>query len=94
MLRSVAVDGRSPAAAFLKALQSDLVRFGRQDTLLFDSGDATAFIWDPDFATSASLDLRYQALTAAWLADGQPSSQKRINYRSIISNRSMSTSIE
>jgi hypothetical protein len=64
MLRSVAVDGRSPAATFLRALQSDLVRFGRQDTLLFDSGDATALVWNQDFATSASFDLRDQALAA------------------------------
>ncbi|WP_146163653.1 Druantia anti-phage system protein DruA [Sphingomonas aerolata] len=62
MLRSVAVKRNSPAAAFIKKLHRDLVRFGRDDALLIDIGSATAFVWDPDFTSPASATLREEAL--------------------------------
>jgi hypothetical protein len=62
MLRSIAVKQKSPAAAFLNTLHRDLVRFGRDDPLLINIDDATAFVWDPDFTSPASATLREEAL--------------------------------
>lgn len=64
MLRSVAIEGGTPAAAFLRELHNDLVRFGRDDVLLIDIGGALVFVWNPDFTSSASATLREEALAA------------------------------
>jgi hypothetical protein len=64
MLRSIAVGGKSTAAAFLKSLTRDLVKFGRDDVLLFDSGDVTTFVWNPNFVSAASIALREESFTA------------------------------
>ncbi len=64
MLRSVAVGAGTPAAAFLRSLQRDLVRFGREDVRLLSTNDVMSFVWDPDFTTSASKALRDESLAA------------------------------
>jgi hypothetical protein len=64
MLRSVAIGAGTPAATFLKSLQADLRRFGREDVRLMDTGDVIAFVWDPEFKSAASIALRRESLRA------------------------------
>jgi hypothetical protein len=52
----------SAVAAFVEALATDLKTFGRDDVALISVGGLKVFVWDPDVASSGSIELRETAM--------------------------------